>query len=317
MNTFDQKLNDTGQYPLAAEDISTLQVNMGYKCNLHCTHCHVNASPDRNEEMSLQTVDKIIDILRQHDEITTVDITGGSPEYNPHYKYLVESAADMGKNIIVRSNLAIITEPGMDNIPEFWAEKKVKIVASLPCYTAEGVDGQRGKGTYDKVVSVLKRLNRLGYGQEGSGLEIDLMFNPAKEGVAPDQKMLENAYRKNLEVLHGIAFNHLIALSNMPIGRLGNAMSEIEKKVYFKELEEKFNPATVENIMCRHLISVSPEGKLYDCDFWQMINLPVKNGSSRIDDFDYNRLKNREIVTLPMCLMCTAGAGASCSGALA
>ena len=317
MNTFDQKLNDTGQYPLAAEDISTLQVNMGYKCNLHCSHCHVNASPDRTEEMSLQTVDKIIDILRQHDEITIVDITGGSPEYNPHYKHLIKSAADMGKNVTVRSNLAIITEPGMEEIHVFWAEKRVKIVASLPCYTAEGVDGQRGKGTYDKVVSVLKRLNRLGYGQEGSGLEIDLMFNPAKEGVAPDQKMLENAYRKNLEVLHGIVFNHLIALSNMPIGRLGNAMSEIEKKVYLKELEEKFNPATVENIMCRHLISVSPEGKLYDCDFWQMINLPVKNGSSRIDDFDYDRLKNREIVTLPMCLMCTAGAGASCSGALA
>lgn len=317
MNAFDQKLKNIGHYPLTAEDISALQVNMGYKCNLHCTHCHVNASPARTEEMSLQTVNKIIDILRRQSEITTVDITGGSPEYNPNYKYFVESATDMGKNVIVRSNLAIITEPGMEDIHVFWVEKKVKIVASMPCYTAEGVDGQRGKGTYDKVVSVLKRLNRLGYGQDGSGLVIDLMFNPGKEGVAPDQRMLENAYRENLKEMHGIVFNHLIALSNMPMGRLGKAMSDNEKKDYLKELEEKFNPAAVENIMCRHLISVSPEGKLYDCDFWQMINLPVKNGSSRIDDFDYNRLKNREIITLPMCLMCTAGAGASCSGALA
>ncbi len=317
MNKFDQKLNDIGHYPLTADDISILQVNMGYKCNLKCTHCHVNASPDRTEEMSLETVDKIIDILKQHDEITTVDITGGSPEYNPHYKRLIKSATDMGKNAIVRSNLAIITEPGMEDIPDFWADNKVKVVASLPCYTAEGVDGQRGKGTYDKAVSVLKRLNGQGYGQQGSGLEIDLMFNPAKEGVAPDQKMLEDAYRKKLKELHGIAFNHLIALSNMPIGRLGKTMSDIEKEVYLKQLEEKFNPATVKNVMCRHLISVSPQGKIYDCDFWQMINLPVKNGSSRIEDFDYNRLKNREIITLPMCLMCTAGAGASCGGALA
>ncbi|MEW6714712.1 MAG: arsenosugar biosynthesis radical SAM (seleno)protein ArsS [Nitrospirota bacterium] len=317
MNVFDEKLNQVARYPLTAIDLTTLQVNIGYKCNLHCTHCHVNASPARTEEMSLQTVEQIINILRRYDEMSTVDITGGSPEYNLHYRHFVKSAADMGKKVIVRSNLAVITESGMEEIPEFWAEHKVKIVASLPCYTAEGIDGQRGKGTYDKVISVLKRLNRLGYGQEGSGLEIDIMFNPAKEGIAPDQKMLEKAYREKLKEMHGIAFNHLIALSNMPVGRLGEAMSDDEKKNYLKELEEKFNPATVENLMCRHLISVSPEGKLYDCDFWQMINLPVKNGSSRIEDFDYNRLKNREIITLPFCFMCTAGAGASCSGALA
>ncbi len=316
MNAFDKKLEAMNDYPLKAENISTLQVNMGYKCNLTCTHCHVEASPARTEVMSTDIVDTVINILKENDEITTLDITGGSPEYNPNYRRLVKSAADMGKKAMVRSNLAIITEPGMEDIPQFWAQNKVKVICSLPCYTEEGVDGQRGKGTYNKAISVLKRLNELGYGKEGTGLEVDIMFNPAGAAVAPDQHMLEEAYRQKLNEMHGITFNHLIALSNMPIGRLAKSMSDDDRKKYLKELEEKFNPATVKNVMCRHLISVSPNGRLFDCDFWQMINLPVKDGSSRIEDFHYNRLKNREIATLPMCLMCTAGAGASCGGAL-
>ncbi|MBI5410113.1 MAG: arsenosugar biosynthesis radical SAM protein ArsS [Nitrospirae bacterium] len=291
---------------------------MGYKCNLRCTHCHIEASPERKEAMSSSTVDRIIDILKKHDEITTLDITGGSPEYNPNYRLLVKMTADMGKKVIVRTNLAIYFEPGMSDLPEFLAEHKVKIVASLPCYTKDGVDGQRGKGTYDRAVSALKRLNKLGYGREGTGLEIDLMFNPAKEGVAPDQHMLENAYREKLKELHGITFNHLIALSNMPIGRLGRAMSVIEKEVYLKQLEEKFNPDTVKNVMCRHLISVAPDGTLYDCDFWQALKLSVNERTSNtVNSFDYASLSNRDIVTAPLCFMCTAGAGASCSGALA
>jgi radical SAM/Cys-rich protein len=316
MNAFDKKLKETDNYPLKAEDITTLQVNLGYKCNLMCSHCHVEASPDRTEQMSSSTVNKIIDILKKHNEITTLDITGGSPEYNPDFRRLVESATDMDKKVMVRTNLVIYTEEGMENIPLFLSEKGVKIIASLPCYTEEGVDSQRGKGTYNKVIMVLKYLNKLGYGQEDTGLEIDIMFNPAGAAIAPDQQTLEKAYKEKLKEMHGITFNHLIALSNMPIGRLGSSMSEEDRNKYLKELEEKFNPATVKNLMCRHLISVSPDGKLYDCDFWQMINLPVKNGSSRIEDFEYERLKNREIVTLPLCLMCTAGAGASCTGAL-
>jgi radical SAM/Cys-rich protein len=317
MNKFDQKLNDIGHYPLKAIDVSVLQVNMGYKCNLKCTHCHVSASPERTEEMSLQTVDKIIDILKQNDGITTVDITGGSPEYNPNYKRLIKAAADLRTKVMARSNLAIITKPAMKDIPEFWAENRVKIVASLPCYTAEGVDGQRGKGTYDKAVSVLKQLNSLGYGQGGTGLEIDLMFNPAKEGIAPDQHMLENAYREKLKEMHGIVFNHLIALSNMPIGRLGKSMSAMAKEVYLKQLEERFNPDTVNNLMCRHMISVSPDGTLYDCDFWQVLKLSVKNrDTNSITNFDYTALSSRDIITAPLCFMCTAGAGASCGGAL-
>jgi radical SAM/Cys-rich protein len=317
MNKFDQKLNDMGHYPLTAKDLSTLQVNMGYKCNLRCTHCHVNASPNRTEAMSSETVDRLIEILLNNDEITAVDITGGSPELNPNYKRFVKSAVDLGKKVLVRSNLAILTEPGMEDISDFLAKYKVKIIASLPCYTAEGVDGQRGKGTYEKAISVLKRLNELGYGQEGTGLEIDIMFNPAKEGIAPDQKMLEKAYREKLKEMHGITFNHLIALSNMPIGRLGKSMSASEKELYLKQLEEKFNPATVTDVMCRHLISVAPDGTLFDCDFWQVLKLPVKTRNSNdVNSFDYTSLSNREIITASLCFMCTAGAGASCGGAL-
>ncbi len=318
MNKFDQKIKDVGHYPLTANDLSTLQVNIGYKCNLRCTHCHVDASPGRSEEMSSDTVDRLIEILGDNDKITTVDITGGSPELNPHFLRLVKSAVDLGKKVIVRSNLAILAEPGMEDIPDFLATNRVAVIASLPCYTAEGVDGQRGKGTYAKAISVLKRLNKLGYGQEDTGLEIDIMFNPAKEGIAPDQKMLETTYREKLKEMHGITFNHLIALSNMPVGRLGKSMSAIEKEQYLKQLEEQFNPVTVNNVMCRHLISVAPDGTLYDCDFWQVLKLPVKTRNSNdVHSFDYASLCSREIITSPLCFMCTAGAGASCGGALA
>ncbi len=317
MNAFEKKISTIDAYPLKAENISTLQVNLGYKCNLRCAHCHVEASPDRKEEMSSATVDRLLDILRGNDTITAVDITGGSPELNSNYKRFIKSAVDMGKRVMVRSNLAILTDPEMEDIPEFLAQNRIKIIASLPCYTAEGVDGQRGKGTYEKAISVLKRLNKLGYGHEGTRLEIDIMFNPAKAEIAPDQHVLESAYKNKLDEMHGIKFNHLIALSNMPIGRLGKTMSNTDKEAYLKQLEEKFNPATVKNVMCRSLISVSPDGTLYDCDFWQMLKLPVKNrNSNTVNSFDYSSLSNRDIVTGPLCFMCTAGAGASCSGSL-
>ena len=316
MNKFDIKLKECGHYPLTAQDISTLQVNVGYRCNLTCTHCHVEASPDRKEMMSLSTMSRILQLLRENDRIGTVDITGGSPELNPYFKYFVKSCVDLGKNVIVRTNLAILAEDSLQDIPQFLADHRVRIVASLPCYTEEGVDGQRGRGTYRKAIETLKTLNTLGYGREGTAMEIDIMFNPAKADIAPDQKMLENAYREKLREMHGITFSHLIALSNMPIGRLGKSMSPEEHAEYIKKLEEQFNPATVEGVMCRHLISVSPDGRLFDCDFWQVLDLPVKNGGSRVEEFSYEKLKNREIVTNRLCFMCTAGAGAGCSGAL-
>jgi radical SAM/Cys-rich protein len=316
MNTFDKKLSEQGLFPLAAENISTLQVNIGYRCNLRCTHCHVEASPDRIEEMPLSTLSKVLDILKEHDGITTVDITGGSPELNLYFKYFVNACVDREKNVIVRTNLSIYSEPGMEGLPEVLTDNKVKLVASLPCYTEEGVDSQRGKGTYKKAMAALKKLNSLGYGREGSGLKIDIMFNPAGAGIAPDQNTLEKAYMDKLAG-QGITFNHLIALSNMPIGRLGNTMSDSEKQEYMKQLKHKYNPETVEKLMCRHLISVAPDGTLYDCDFWQMLKLPIKNRRSNdVKSFDYDALKNREILTASLCFMCTAGAGAGCSGAL-
>lgn len=318
MNAFDQKLNSCGQYPLTAREISTLQVNVGYKCNLRCTHCHVEASPDRSEEMSLQTMSTVVGIVRENREINTVDITGGSPELNSHFKQFITSCSETGKKIIVRTNLAIYAEAGMEDIPGFLAKNRVRIVASLPCYTEEGVDGQRGRGTYRKAIDALKRLNVLGYGKEDTGLEIDIMFNPAKADLAPDQLMLEKAYKEKLMEMHGITFNNLIALSNMPIGRLSKSTTSDEYVAYAKKLVQKFNPDTVENLMCRHLISVSPDGTLFDCDFWQMLKLPVRNRTSNdVKSFDYKILSTRQIVTNPMCFMCTAGAGASCSGALA
>ncbi len=318
MNAFDKKLSATDEYPLKAADVSALQVNMGYRCNLRCTHCHVEASPSRSEDMSRATVDKLINILNKHDGIKTIDITGGSPELNENYRRLIHAASEAGKEIISRTNLAILTEPGMEDIPDLWAEKRVKVVASLPCYSEEGVDSQRGRGTFKKAMIILKHLNQMGYGQEETGLELDLMFNPAKAGVAPDQQMLEKVYREKLKEMHGVTFNRLIALSNMPIGRLGKTMSDNEKKEYVFQLEEKFNEDTVKNVMCRHLVSVSPDGDLFDCDFWQMLKLPVKSRNSNdMDSFDYALLSNREIMTASLCFMCTAGAGASCGGALA
>ncbi|MDO8281738.1 MAG: arsenosugar biosynthesis radical SAM protein ArsS [Thermodesulfovibrionia bacterium] len=314
MNDFDNILYKNGQYPLTADSVSTLQVNMGYKCNLRCTHCHIEASPDRKEMMSLKTMTVIHDILINNENINTVDITGGSPELNPYYKYFIQACRNINKNIIVRTNLAVLTEPGKEDIPDFLAEIRVKIVASLPCYTEEGVDSQRGKGTYNKAITALKKLNALGYGKEGTGLVIDIMFNPAGAAAAPDQKMLENAYREKLKEMHGVTFNNLIALSNMPIGRLGRSMPDHVKDSYVKELKDKFNPATVNNLMCRHLISVSPDGRLFDCDFWQVFNLNIR---TKLDTFDYETLSNRKILTSPLCFMCTAGAGASCGGALA
>jgi radical SAM/Cys-rich protein len=217
---------------------------------------------------------------------------------------------------MVRTNLAIYSEPGMDDIPEFLAEKGVRIIASLPCYTEENVDKQRGKGTYTKAIEAIKRLNSLGYGKDGTGLELDIMFNPMKEDIAPDQKMLEKAYKEKLYEMHGITFNRLMTLNNMPIGRLGKSLSEAEYNKYIETLKSKFNPDTVDGLMCRYLISVSPWGNLHDCDFWQALRLPVTSQYRTIYKFDYNALKEREIVTNVLCFMCTAGAGASCTGAI-
>ncbi len=310
MNTFDRRLKETsGVYPLKAEKIFNLVVNMGYKCNLRCTHCYVEASPERTEEMSLDTINKTLDIMGGNSEITTMEIVGGAAELHPHYKYLITSAADMGKKVIVCTNAAVYLEPGYEDLPEFLAEHKTQIFVSLPHYTEDGVDSQRGRGTYNKAITAMKRLYGLGYGKDGTSLELGIVFNPAGTALAPAQEILEKAYRDKLKEMYGISFNYLVTLNNMPIGRMGKSMSADEVKIYMKELEEKFNPDTVKNLCCRQMITIAYDGRIYDCDFRQTIDFPLAGGRSHIDDFDYEALKHRDIVTNSLCFACTAGAG--------
>ncbi len=317
MNSFDRKLKEYGHYPLRAGDMTALIVIMGHKCNMRCTHCYVDASPDSTEEMPLSTLEKILDILSRHRQITTVDVSGGAPELHPHFRYFVKSAAGMGRNVLLPSNLTLYDEPGMEDLPEFLAENRVTIIASLPHYTEEVADRQRGKGTYKKVISALKRLNSLGYGREGTSLELNIAFNPAGTSILSDGASLDRAYRDNLKEMHGITFNRLFTLNNMPIGRMRKSMSDEEFDKYMKELEERFNPDTVDTLMCRTSVSYGFDGgKVYDCDFWRVLDMPIRNGGAGIDDFDYGALSSREIVTHPLCFMCTAGSGCTCTDLL-
>jgi radical SAM/Cys-rich protein len=312
MNAFDMKLVEHNCPSPKASRVSILVVHVGYKCNLRCTHCYVDSSPDRTEMMSLETMIKVLEVMQAHDEITTLDLTGGAPELNPHYRYFVKTASDMGKKVQVRSNLVIYSEPGMEDLPEFLAENKIKIFASLPHYEEEFTDKQRGKGSHKKSIAALKRLNELGYGKEGTGLELDIEFNPLRAALAPDQRTLTTIYRDRLMNMYGITFNKLIALSNAPLGRLRKLTPDGEFNKYMKELEGKFNPHTVEDLMCGYYLSISPSGRLYDCGFMQILDVPLKNGDMHIDNFDYNVLSGREIATQPVCFICTAGSGMNC-----
>ncbi len=312
MNAFDRKLMETGHYPLRAREISTLVVNLGNRCNLRCSHCFVEASPERTEEMSPETVNRVLDVLGENREITLLEVMGGAPELSPHFRYIVKSALGLGKDVKVPSNLAVYFEPGMEDIPRFLAENRVKILASLPHYTEEVVDRQRGRGTYKKAIAALKMLNGLGYGREGTPLELDILFNPAGTSLAPDPQILETAFKDNLREMHGITFNRLYPLTNIPVGRLGKSLSQEEKDAYMRELREKYNPETVKTLMCSYLISVSPEGRLFDCDCAQMLGVPLKNGGLHIDEFDYGTLSTREIATTRHCFTCTVGIGQSC-----
>lgn len=311
MNEFDKKLKEHEQYPLRAKSISLLLVQMGYKCDLRCAHCYVDASPERTEEMSRETIDRIITVLKEHDEIVAIDITGGAPELNPHFKYLVKSATAMGKKVMVRSNLTVFSEPGMGDLPEFLAENRVVIFASLPSYAEDETDRQRGKGTYKKVISSLKKLNILGYGTRPS-LVLNIAVNPPKASLAPDKHVLEKAYKDTLMEMHGITFNNLVAISNVPVGRLRRSMTDAEYKKYFDELAEKFNPDNVNGLMCRELLCISYNGKLHDCGYHQIEGIPVKSKHTHIDYFDYEALSKREIANTSICFVCTAGSGIGC-----
>jgi radical SAM/Cys-rich protein len=300
--------------------VETLQVNVGYVCNQTCVHCHVNAGPTRTESMSLETANQVLAYLHASGA-QTLDLTGGAPELNPHFRRLVTAARADGVKVIDRCNLTILFEPGQEGLARFLAEHQVAIVASLPCYTAELVDRQRGKGVYDASVRAIRLLNELGYGREGSALELDLVYNPQGPSLPPPQAKLEADYKRVLGEAFGITFNRLYTLANMPIQRFGSMLiSKGQFNAYMTLLHEAHRPENLESVMCRSLVSVDWEGYLYDCDFNQMLGLPlVVKGKRRphLSDVMGRDLDGNPIVVRDHCYGCTAGQGSSCGGALA
>ncbi|MHB8880282.1 MAG: arsenosugar biosynthesis radical SAM (seleno)protein ArsS [Thermodesulfovibrionales bacterium] len=287
--------------------LKSLQVNLGYRCNMACSHCHVSAGPGRTEVMTKDTIDLILSLLRE-ERIGTLDITGGAPELNPHFQYLLQEAKKAGCHVIVHSNLTVFFEPGLEHLPEFYQDHDAEITASLPCYLDSGVDSARGKGTYHKSIGALRHLNRLGYGDGKAGRRLNLVYNPSGPFLPPEQKRLEDDYRRELAARQGITFDRLFVFANMPVGRFRDQLERAGAlKQYCDLLEQAFNPSTLPGLMCRHLISVGWDGTLFDCDFNQGLGLSLQH----IRDFDRDRLAGREILTGSHCYGCTAGQGST------
>lgn len=305
--------------PVSRERLETLQVNLGYRCNQRCLHCHVNAGPDRQEVMDRQTVDTVLAFLRTH-RPKALDLTGGAPEMNPHFKYLVEQAHALGVHVMVRCNLTILLEPGYESIPAFYAGHGVELFASLPCYLEENVDAQRGKGVYQHSIEALKLLNEHGYGREGSGLLLNLVYNPAGPSLPPPQEKLEADYKRELKARYGIEFNRLLTITNMPINRFGSTLlSRGEFDDYMSLLRRAYHPENLKSVMCRSMLSVDWQGYLYDCDFNQMLELPLAGKakeSAHIGDYISVNTEGMPIAVMDHCYGCTAGQGSSCGGAL-
>ncbi len=317
--SFDHTLAERGYAPLRARRIHTLQVNVGKLCNQTCAHCHVDAGPTRTEIMTRETVDAVLDVVRRVPELRTVDITGGAPEMNPHFEYLVAQCRAMGRHVIDRCNLTVFFVRDKHHQPKFLADHQVEVIASLPCYLEANVDQQRGKGVYGRSIEALQQLNALGYGREETGLTLNLVYNPLGPTLPPPQADLEADYRRELAARFGIRFNHLYTITNMPISRfLDDLHRSGQYETYMETLITSFNPASVDGLMCRNLISVNWDGRLSDCDFNQMLDLPLEGAAPQtIQEFDLARLTRRQIVTGIHCYGCTAGAGSSCGGTLA
>jgi radical SAM/Cys-rich protein len=316
---FAETLRAQGLDPLAAAGLEVLQVNVGKLCNQTCHHCHVDAGPQRTEIMTRKTMDDVLHVLRRHPALRTVDITGGAPEMNPEFEYLVKESRGMDRKVIDRCNLTVFFVRGKEHLPEFLRDHQVEIVASLPCYLEEIVDAQRGKGVYSRSIEALLRLNRLGYGLAGSGLILNLVYNPLGPKLPPPQSELEQEYRSELRKRFGIEFNQLYTIANMPINRfLDDLRRSGQQERYMALLVNSFNLSAVQKVMCRTLISVGWDGRLYDCDFNQMLELPVRQSYPRtLKEFDLAVLERRRIEVGDHCYGCTAGAGSSCGGALA
>lgn len=298
--------------------LTTLQVNLGYVCNQTCFHCHVNAGPNRRERMSRETVDLVLGYLRTS-AATTLDLTGGAPELNAHFRYLVTEARAMGVKVMDRCNLTVLEEPGQEDLAEFLAAHRVDVVASLPCYLAQNVDAQRGDGVFAGSIRGLQRLNALGYGDPAGGLVLDLVYNPQGANLPPPQGPLEADYKRRLEDGYGVVFNRLYTIANMPIHRFAKQLrKEGRLDAYMDLLRTRHKDENLDAVMCRSLISVDWQGNVYDCDFNQMLRIPLGGGPGRthLRDLVGTRLTGREIAVADHCYGCTAGQGSSCGGAL-
>ena len=305
--------------PLARGALETLQVNLGYKCNQSCLHCHVNAGPNRTEMMDADTVALVLEVLRQC-RLSTLDLTGGAPELNAHFRSLVIGARALGVRVIDRCNLTILSEPGQQGLAGFLAEQRVEVTASLPCYSPENVDRQRGDGVFERSIAGLQTLNALGYGQDASGLVLNLVYNPQGPVLPPPQGPLEADYKRELMTHFGIRFNHLFALTNMPVQRFGSTLlSKGTFEDYLRLLKGAYRADNLQTVMCRSLISVDWQGFLYDCDFNQMLGLPATLPGARrphLRDLIADDGQGQPIRVADHCYGCTAGQGSSCAGAL-
>ncbi len=316
--TFNDKLKSCHQYPLKPTQIEIFQINLGYMCNQTCQHCHVDAGPDRKEIMTKETMEECLTVIAKY-KFKTLDLTGGAPEMNPDFKWFVEEASKLGvEEIIVRCNLTIIlANKKYHDLPEFFKKHKVRVVSSLPFYNPDKTDRQRGEGVFAKSIEALQMLNAVGYAKEGTGLILDLVYNPSGAFVPGDQITLETEFKKVLQSQYNIDFNYLFTITNMPISRyLEYLVRSGNYEEYMDKLITSFNPMAVDGVMCKNTISIGWDGYVYDCDFNQQLELPVEASAGKhISDFDLEKMEKRNILVSQHCFGCTAGAGSSCQGA--
>jgi radical SAM/Cys-rich protein len=320
MPAFVDQVQHLGKYPLQPVGIEIFQLNIGKLCNQTCAHCHVDAGPDRKEEnMSRATLERCLEIIASVPTIHTVDITGGAPEMNPHFRWFVEEVSKLGKKVIDRCNLTIIVaNKKYHDLPAFFAKHQVEVVSSLPYFSKKRTDSQRGDGVFEDSIKALKMLNEVGYGKEGSGLTLNLVYNPSGAFLPAAQESLEAEFKRQLSRKYDIDFNTLFCITNLPVSRFLDYLLESGNySEYMQKLIEAFNPATIDSLMCRNTISVSWDGYIYDCDFNQMLDLKAASPIQHIDDFDADQLNQRNIALNQHCYGCTAGAGSSCGGEIA
>ncbi len=316
---FSETLEAAGLASLRRARPRTLQLNVGLRCDLACHHCHVEAGPTRTEAIDAATARRVLEVLECNPSLTTLDLTGGAPELSDQFRSLVEGARAQGRKVIDRCNLTVLFQPGQEDTASFLASQQVRVVASLPCYTAENVDAQRGRDVFRRSIAALQLLNELGYGQPKSQLALDLVYNPQGPELPPAQSELEERYRKELDDLFGISFHRLLTITNMPIKRFAHSLErDGHTEAYMSLLVNHFNPETVSKLMCRETISVGWDGQLYDCDFNQMLSLPMGGRERTIWELDAtDALEGEAIEVAAHCFGCTAGSGSSCDGSLA